>query len=165
MRPLLLSIAISFACTVPVAAQEVMPVLPPPDMASPGVATVGNPAGPSVAPVLFQSWSDVPFHQLAVVPASHVPPPPSEVPPVMAPSHVKVTAPAWPRPIAVIADTARTRQKLEMDPASAFAPRLDAAASRFRFIFVSLWMGFLFIDYSLFLTLPRDAWQPHTCRC
>ena len=59
MRPLLLSIAISFACTLPAAAQEVMPVLPPPDMASPGVATVGNPAGPSVAPALSAALDPV----------------------------------------------------------------------------------------------------------
>ena len=53
MRPLLLSaaIAIAIACSVPAAAQEVMPVLPPPDMASPAAATAGNAADPANTPV------------------------------------------------------------------------------------------------------------------
>ena len=44
MRPLLLSAVIAVACIAPCAAQEVMPVLPPPDMASAAVATADSAA-------------------------------------------------------------------------------------------------------------------------
>ena len=103
----------------------------------------------SVVPMLFQSTSVAPLNQLASVTVQF------PVPPRLAPldrpgSQKKVTAFASPMPSAAIAETARTRQKLEIDPASAFGPRLDPATILFSFILVSLRMNFLFIDIRSF---------------